>query len=136
MNSQARFFLIAGAISGLLAVALGAFGAHALEDKLGAELMDVYGTGNAYHFYHCFALLAVGFLAMHINSRLLAAGGYCFLVGTVFFSGSLYLLAVTGMRILGAITPIGGVLFIAGWGLLAAAVYSANAARTSEDLGR
>jgi uncharacterized membrane protein YgdD (TMEM256/DUF423 family) len=120
MNKQARFFLVAGAVSGLLAVALGAFGAHALEDKLGADLMAIYGTGNAYHFYHCFALLAVGFAALHIDSRLLAAGGYCFLAGTVIFSGSLYLLAVTGVRILGAITPIGGVLFIAGWGLFAA----------------
>jgi uncharacterized membrane protein YgdD (TMEM256/DUF423 family) len=126
MNSQARFFLIAGAVSGSLAVALGAFGAHALEDKLGAELMSIFATGNAYHFYHCFALLATGFATLHINSRLLTAGGYCFLAGTLFFSGSLYLLAVTGVRTLGAITPIGGVLFIAGWGLLAAAVYSSK----------
>ena len=79
MNSQARFFLIAGAISGLLAVALGAFGAHALEDRLGAELMDVYGTGNAYHFYHCFALLAVGFAALHIRELIGPLSGQQFI---------------------------------------------------------
>ena len=126
MNSQARFFLVVGAISGFLAVALGAFGAHALQDKLGAELMATYSTGNAYHFYHCFALLAVGFAGLHIKSRMLTASGYCFFAGTVIFSGSLYLLAVTGVRVLGAITPIGGMLFIAGWALLATTLYLAK----------
>lgn len=124
MNPQARFFLTAGAISGLLAVLLGAFGAHALQDRLGAALTATYQTGNAYHFYHCFALLAVGLTALHAEGRRLAASGYCFLAGTLLFSGSLYGLAVTGVRALGAITPIGGVLFIAGWALFAAAVYS------------
>ena len=127
MNAQSRLFLTAGAISALLAVVLGAFGSHGLEDRLTADLLDVYQTGNDYHFYHSFALLAVGFAAMHLKGRLLAASGWCFIAGILFFSGSLYVLAVTGIRVLGAITPIGGVLFIVGWGLFAGAVYSAAA---------
>ncbi len=126
MNGQARLLLTTGAVSGLLAVALGAFGAHALKASLAADLLEIYHTGNAYHFYHSFALLAVGFLSLHTGGRSLAASGWCFLAGILLFSGSLYLLAVTGIRALGAITPIGGVLFIVGWALFAGAAYSAR----------
>ncbi len=132
MNRQSRLFLITGAASALLAVVLGAFGSHGLEDRLTADLMAIYQTGNTYHFYHSFALLAVGFAALHIDGRMLPASGWCFAAGILFFSGSLYLLAVTGVRVLGAITPVGGVLFIVGWALLAAAAYSAVDSRAGE----
>lgn len=125
MNQQARVFLTIGGISGLLAVALGAFGAHGLENKLTANLLETYSTGNVYHFYHTFALLAVGFAAYRTKGRLLMASGSCFIAGTLLFSGSLYVLAITGIGVLGAITPIGGVLLIVGWALFAAAVYNA-----------
>ena len=132
MNGQSRLFLITGAISALLAVALGAFGSHGLEDRLTADLLAIYQTGNTYHVYHSFALLMVGFLALHLNGKLLAASGWCFVAGILFFSGSLYVLAVTGVRILGAITPIGGVFFIIGWALFAAASYSAATSRADD----
>ena len=127
MNGQSRLFLIAGAISALLAVALGAFGSHGLEDRLTADLMAIYQTGNTYHFYHSFALLAVGFAALHVKGKLLAASGWCFVAGILFFSGSLYVLAVMDVPVLGATTLIGGVLFIVGWALFAAAVYPKTA---------
>ena len=124
MNQQSRRFLAAGAVSALLAVVLGAFGSHGLEDRLSADLIAIYQTANDYHFYHSFALLAVGFLALHTNGRLLTAGGWCFVAGLLLFSGSLYLLAMTGVRILGAITPFGGMLFIVGWALFAASAHT------------
>ncbi len=126
MNKPSRRFLIAGALGALLAVVLGAFGAHALEDRLTPDLLDIYQTANTYHFYHSLALVAVGFLAQQVTGKLVSASGWCFIAGLVFFSGSLYALALSGVRILGAVTPIGGVFFILGWALFAAAVYSAS----------
>jgi len=112
MNSIARLFLSIGAISGALAVMLGAFGAHGLKDKLSDKMLTNYMTGVEYHFYHTFAILAVGLLAMHVQPRLLV-------IGIILFSGSLYIMALTGITKLGAITPIGGLAFIIGWILLA-----------------
>ena len=129
MNRQSRLFLTSGAVSALLAVALGAFGSHALENRLSADLLAIYEIGNRYHFYHSFALLAVGVLALHADGRRLTASGWCFLVGLSVFSGSLYALAISGMRILGAITPIGGVLLIIGWALLATVTYQMASSR-------
>jgi uncharacterized membrane protein YgdD (TMEM256/DUF423 family) len=126
MNTSSRRYLIAGAQSALLAVVLGAFGAHALEDRLTPDLMAIYQTANTYHFYHSFALLAVGFLAQRVTSKSVSASGWCFVAGLLFFSGSLYALALSGIRVLGAITPIGGVFFIIGWALFAVAAYSAK----------
>jgi uncharacterized membrane protein YgdD (TMEM256/DUF423 family) len=117
---------VAGSISGLIAVALGAFGSHGLEGRLPDDLISIFGTGNVYHFYHSLALLAVGLAALQIEGKPILASGWCFLAGILFFSGSLYVLALTGIRTLGAITPIGGVLFIAGWALLAVAAWSAG----------
>ena len=122
MNSIARLFLAIGSISGALAVILGAFGAHGLKSRLSEKMLANYMTGVEYHFYHTFALLAVGLLAMHLPSRLLSAGGWAFIIGILIFSGSLYVMALTGITKLGAITPIGGLLFIIGWTLLAVAV--------------
>lgn len=123
-NSEtSRRFLGAGAISAVVAVALGAFAAHGLRARLDPELLAVFETGARYQMYHAFALLAVGILVERKASRLLSASGILFLAGTLLFSGSLYALALTGTRLLGAITPFGGACFLAGWLCLAAAVW-------------
>ena len=110
-----RKFIALGALSGGIAVALGAFAAHALKGRLDAQLLVTFETGARYQMYHALALLAAGLLAERLPSRLVAASGVLFLAGTVLFSGSLYALALTGMRGLGAVTPFGGVAFLAGW---------------------
>jgi len=122
MSAIARLFLSIGSISGALAVMLGAFGAHALKAKLSDKMLANWMTGVEYHFYHTFAILAVGLIAMHVQPRLLSASGWAFVIGIVLFSGSLYVMALTGITKLGAITPIGGLAFIIGWILLAVAV--------------
>lgn len=126
MKAHSNHFLSIGAISGALAVMIGAFGAHGLEDKLSAERLTIYHTGVDYHVYHTFALLAVGLLADRFASKKLTAAGGCFIGGTLLFSGSLYALAISGISKLGAVTPFGGLLFIAGWILMAAAVLKPN----------
>jgi uncharacterized membrane protein YgdD (TMEM256/DUF423 family) len=122
-----RIFVVAGAIAAALAVALGAFGAHALKARLAPELAAVYQTAVQYHFYHAFGLILVGFAAVHWpGSPWLKWAGALMLAGIVLFSGSLYLLSVTGVRALGAVTPFGGAAFIAAWAAFAlAAVRSA-----------
>lgn len=107
----------------MLAVLLGAFGAHALRDRLSAEMLRIFETGVQYHFYHALGLLAIGLVAWHLpESGLLKWSGWLMLAGIVIFSGSLYLLSILGIRWLGAITPIGGTAFIVAWVLLAWAV--------------
>ncbi|GAB4352162.1 MAG: DUF423 domain-containing protein [Immundisolibacter sp.] len=121
--AAARFFLVAGALSTALAVMLGAFGAHGLRGRLPADLMAIYQTACQYHVYHALGLLAVGLLAMSLPaSAVLRWSGGLMLAGTLLFSGSLYLLAVSGQRWLGAITPLGGTAWIIAWLLLAWAV--------------
>lgn len=115
--------LIVGAAYGFLAVAFGAFGSHALRARLSPDLLAIFRTGVEYHFYHALALLAVGVFALLRPSGLLSASGVCFALGVLVFSGSLYALALSGVRVLGAITPIGGLLFLAGWVLLAVAAW-------------
>lgn len=116
-----RLFLVAGALYGLLGVGLGAFGAHALRARLPADLLAVWKTGVEYQMYHALALLAVGMLLRQTaTSGLLAGAGICFGAGVILFSGSLYALSLSGVRALGAVTPFGGLLFLAGWGLLLA----------------
>ncbi|RKX42208.1 MAG: DUF423 domain-containing protein [Verrucomicrobia bacterium] len=126
MNPTAKLFLSLGSISGALAVMIGAFGAHGLKGKLTEEMLAIYKTGVEYHFYHTFALLAIGLVAMHYKSALLTASGWSMAAGILLFSGSLYGLSTTGVRTLGAITPIGGLLLIVGWVLLALAVIKAD----------
>jgi len=110
---------VLGSISALLAVTLGAFGAHVLKDRLSPEMLTIFETGVRYQFYHAFALLASAW-AIHLGGQGLARGaGWCFVAGTILFSGSLYVLTLSGVRWLGAITPLGGVAFLAGWTLLA-----------------
>jgi uncharacterized membrane protein YgdD (TMEM256/DUF423 family) len=119
---MAKLFITLASISGLLAVTLGAFGAHALKSRLDDYALGVWETAVQYHFYHALALLAVGIVALgQPHSTLLRSSGWLFLVGTLIFSGSLYLLAVSGTRWLGAVTPLGGLSFIGGWACLAVA---------------
>lgn len=108
-------YFVLGSIAGFVAVALGAFGAHALRDRLPEDRLAVYHTGVQYQMYHAFALVAVGILMSMGHSSALNWAGILFTAGIVLFSGSLYTLAGTGVRKLGAITPIGGVCFLAGW---------------------
>lgn len=121
-----RFFFIAGAMSAGIAVAAGAFGAHGLRMILSAEMLNVFDIGTRYQMYHALALLAVAWACTRWPGPAVTAAGFLFILGTVLFSGSLYLLSISGVRWLGAITPLGGLAFIAGWGCLAWAVARAN----------
>ena len=114
-----KTFLLLGSLAAFLAVAIGAFGAHGLRGRLSPEMMAVFQTGVQYHMYHALALILVAGTMGHLSGWLIQTAGWCFVAGILFFSGSLYLLAVTGVTILGAITPIGGLLFLAGWACLA-----------------
>jgi uncharacterized membrane protein YgdD (TMEM256/DUF423 family) len=114
-----RLFFSLGSVSAFLAVAAGAFGAHALRARLSPESLAVFETGARYQMYHALALLAVSWAATRWTGSLTHWAGWLFLSGTVLFSGSLYALALTGVRSLGAITPLGGVAFLAGWICLA-----------------
>jgi uncharacterized membrane protein YgdD (TMEM256/DUF423 family) len=120
-----RVFLVLAAVSGMLAVAAGAFGAHALRERLSADLLGTFQTAASYQMYHALALLGVGILMARFStdgSAWLTAAGWLFAAGTVLFSGSLYALALTETRWLGAITPLGGVAFVLGWLALAVGV--------------
>jgi uncharacterized membrane protein YgdD (TMEM256/DUF423 family) len=110
---------MSAAAAGFLGVALGAFGAHALRSRLSAEMLAVFETGARYQMYHAFATFAAAWALARWQRRAFAVAGASFLVGIVLFSGSLYLLAATGERWLGAITPLGGLAFLAGWAALA-----------------
>ena len=113
-----RIFVMLGSVNMFLAVALGAFGAHGLKSRVSAELLTVWQTAVLYHLAHALGLLLVGLLASHLPVK---AAGWTLFTGIVLFSGSLYLLVLTGFRPLGIITPLGGVAFLAGWLLLALA---------------
>jgi uncharacterized membrane protein YgdD (TMEM256/DUF423 family) len=121
-----RTFLMLGAFSGAISVAAGAFGAHALTGKVEPRLLEVFETGARYQMYHALALLAVGLVASRWPSGLATSAGWLFVAGTLLFTGSLYTMTFTGIRALGAVTPIGGVCFIAGWVCLALAVGKAR----------
>ena len=112
-------WFVVGAIAAGLGVMLGAFGAHGLKSRVEPELLVVFETGVRYHMYHALALLAVGWAQTRWPSALITTSGWAFLAGIAIFSGSLYLMTLTGARWLGAITPIGGLAFILGWLALA-----------------
>jgi uncharacterized membrane protein YgdD (TMEM256/DUF423 family) len=114
-----RFFLIAGAVAAGIAVMLGAFGAHGLEARVSPDRVETFRTGVTYQMYHALALLFVGWVAAQGGSGAIDWAGYSFLAGIFIFSGSLYVLVLTDTAWLGAVTPLGGVAFIAGWALLA-----------------
>jgi uncharacterized membrane protein YgdD (TMEM256/DUF423 family) len=113
-----RLFFGLGALLAFLAVGLGAFGAHSLQNVFAPGMADVYETGVSYHFYHALGLFAVAYAASRWPGPLVSVAGWLFVAGIVLFSGSLYLLSTTGVRILGAITPLGGLCFLAGWAIL------------------
>jgi len=121
-----RTFLLLGSIAGALAVAVGAFGAHALRGRVGEEMLNAFEIGARYHMYHALALLAVAWVASRWPGPAVTIAGWLFVAGIVVFPGSLYLLALTGQRWLGAVTPLGGLCLLAGWILLA---WAAGAAR-------
>lgn len=121
-----RWWLVLGAVNAFLSVAAGAFGAHALKARLPPDLLVIFETGARYHMYHALGLLAVGLLALLRPSSLLNGAGWAMLVGIILFSGSLYALALSGIRVLGAVTPLGGLGFLAGWALFAIAAWRAT----------
>ncbi len=117
---ERTFFLLA-ALFGFIGVALGAFGAHGLRTRLPPEMIAVFETGVRYQMYHALALLVTSVIAARLSGSLIVAAGWLFAAGIVLFSGSLYLLAVTGAGRLGAVTPFGGAAFLLGWACLALA---------------
>jgi len=119
---MAKIFIFLGSINAFLAVALGAFGAHALKSRLSEEMLAIFQTGVHYHLIHALGLLLIGILVERIpESSLISWSGGLLLLGIVLFSGSLYVLSLSGIRAFGAVTPFGGVSFLAGWILLAIA---------------
>lgn len=113
-----KLMVMLGALYGFVGVAVGAFGAHALRSRLTPELLAVWRTGVEYQFWHALTLIAVGLLALVRPGPLLNAAGWSFAAGVLLFSGSLYALCLSGVRVLGAVTPFGGLLFLVGWALL------------------
>ena len=116
-----KLFLILGSVNMIISIALGAFGAHGLEGKIPERMIANWQTGAHYHIIHAVALLFVGILLDRIGSSLITVGGWLLLIGILLFSGSLYLMALTGVTKLGAITPMGGISFLAGWACIAIA---------------
>lgn len=126
MPVNAKVFLALGALFALVGVVIGAFGAHELKARLSAEMLAIYHTGVSYHFYHALGLLLVGFAFFHLeDSAALRTAGWLMVTGIGLFSGSLYALALSGEKWLGAIAPLGGTAFILAWGAFAWAVLRA-----------
>lgn len=118
-----RSFLMLAAFFGFTGVGLGAFAAHGLKSRLSAEYLAIFQTGVSYQLIHTLALLAVALLSLHLPSRLLGWAGALFCLGIVLFSGSLYVLTLTGVGKLGIVTPFGGLAFLAGWACLGVAAW-------------
>lgn len=119
MTPSQKWLFIMGALMGFMAVAAGAFGAHALKQKLEPEMLSVFEVGARYHIYHAIAICLTALAISIIPGQLMPVAGWLFFAGSIIFSGSLYLLAITGIKVLGAVTPIGGILLLAGWLCLA-----------------
>lgn len=118
-----RKILISGAVFMALGVLLGAFGAHALKTQISPEMLLVYKTGVEYQFYHALGLLIIGLIGFHIESKWINRSAILIGIGIILFSGSLYILTISGIKTIGAITPIGGLSFIAGWISLAIGIW-------------
>jgi uncharacterized membrane protein YgdD (TMEM256/DUF423 family) len=123
MNDGARFWAMAGTVNAFLAVAAGAFGAHGLRSRVSERMLAVFETGARYQMFHALGLLAVAWLASQ-RAGVADAAGWSMLAGVVIFSGSLYVMALTGVTRLGMVTPLGGVGFLVGWVLFGRAVMS------------
>lgn len=129
MNAQSQPLIITGAVLAFFGVALGAFGAHGLKTRLAADMLAVFQTGVQYHLVHALGIVLIGILVhMFPASKWLPIAGWVMMAGVIIFSGSLYALSVTGVRMLGAITPVGGVAFLAAWLLVAMGVAKAGQA--------
>jgi uncharacterized membrane protein YgdD (TMEM256/DUF423 family) len=131
MNKSARFYLCSGAFFSFLSVLIGAFGAHSLKPHISTQMLAVFNTAVQYQMFHALALLIVGILlcaivSTDLQAKLFRLAGNLFLVGLVLFCGSLYLLAITSLKMLGVITPFGGVAFILAWLILFYALYQAD----------
>lgn len=127
MNANAQQLVSVGAILAFLGVALGAFGAHALKAKLAADMLAVYQTAVQYHLWHALGVVLIGVLAQLLPaSKWMPIAGWTMVAGIVIFSGSLYALAISGIRVLGAVTPIGGLALLAAWLLLSYGVVKLN----------
>ena len=123
MNEKAKPLIVAGAIFAFLGVLFGAFGAHALKTRIDVDLLAVYQTGVQYHLVHAIGIILVGILAQALpSSKWLPIAGWAMVGGVLAFSGSLYVLSLTGIRAIGAITPLGGIALLAAWMLLAVGV--------------
>jgi uncharacterized membrane protein YgdD (TMEM256/DUF423 family) len=121
---MSKVFIILGSLNAFLAVALGAFGAHGLQNKLTEQMLATYETGVKYHMMHALGLILIGIISRYTSSSVLINwSGWLICAGIVLFSGSLYVLSISGIRWLGAITPLGGLCFLAGWLLLAVAAF-------------
>jgi uncharacterized membrane protein YgdD (TMEM256/DUF423 family) len=118
-----KTFLLMGAVAAFLGVAFGAFGAHGLRARLSPDMLAVFEIAVRYQMYHALALILVALMVARMGGWLYHAAGWCFAAGIVVFSGSLYALALTGTGALGAITPIGGLLFLVGWAFLIVAAF-------------
>jgi uncharacterized membrane protein YgdD (TMEM256/DUF423 family) len=114
-----RIFVLLGAINAAISVSAGAFGAHGLKAVLSPDMLAVFETASRYQMYHGLALVAVGMIGARGSARPAAVAGWCFVAGIALFSGSLYILALSEARWLGAVTPLGGAAFLAGWMALA-----------------
>ncbi len=118
-------FAVVGAVLACASVALGAFGAHALKGKISEGMLEVFHTGAQYEMYHSLALIAVGIMVrLGVGTPMIQVAGWLFALGVVLFSGSLYVLSLSGRRGFGAITPLGGLCFLGGWVLFAIGVGS------------
>jgi uncharacterized membrane protein YgdD (TMEM256/DUF423 family) len=126
MSSVTKLFLILGSSNAMIAVLLGAFAAHGLKDKLPEQLLNTFQTGVQYHFYHALGLIAVGLIASHVPGVGIKVSGWLMVTGIVLFSGSLYMLAITGVRTLGMITPVGGICLILAWSILTVSVFKSQ----------
>lgn len=124
INITAKIFLLLGSANAMLAVMIGAFGAHALKARLDEGMLKVYHTGVEYHFYHALGLILIGIIAMNIQANIwIKSSGWMMFAGILLFSGSLYLLSILNLRWLGMITPLGGLLFIFAWFSLCIAIF-------------
>lgn len=120
-----KFFLLAGSLLMAFSVAIGAFGAHGLKEVLQrTQRLETFETAVKYQFYHSLGILFLGLLLFHFQHKLINVAGFLFLVGIIIFSGSLYTLSLTGVKWLGAITPIGGLAFIIGWVLVFIGIFN------------
>ncbi len=120
------FWIVLGSISAFLSVSIGAFGAHGLKSDLGDDLLTTFETAARYQMYHALAIIFLGLIMNSFQSPLFDWSGWLFVLGTLLFSGSLYLLVLTGIKTFGAITPIGGICLLAGWVFLAIGAYKAS----------